>query len=1177
MPEPLPDPNPVADSTCTVCGATMTAGGKCIQCLLRLALEVDSLEEDPLFDTLRWHGFGDYDIIEEIARGGMGVVYRARQRSLEREVALKMILAGELAGRKALRMFQIEAQAAANLHHPNIVPVYEIGEHEMQNYFTMRYVPGGRTVADWAATQRENPRAIGAVVAKIARAVAHAHERGVLHCDIKPSNVLWDPRGEPLVTDFGLAKLLDRAEPAMTYTAIVGSPSYMAPEQVDQKAGSITTATDVYGIGALLYEMLSGHPPFEGGSALEILRKVSQDSPRTITSVPGDLRVICMKCLEKRPKDRYSTAAALADDLDRFVRGEPVSAAPMTWTHTLWCWALRKPRSAALLLLCALSILFGMTGIIMQWLATERANRVQSQALERVRWQEIEQWQKEGNVSPALSYLAKLVRQKPTHWQAAMYAMSIVDQTSLAVPAGPNIIPMTASTASARLSADGSYIITAGSDAFVRLWETRSGEETQKIAMKSPVTGIATGTFVPLALATQNGEILVLPGLDQECVNLPRTVTGPVKKVLFSANGRLLGAMSNSRIEVWSMDALTSVPRGVNLEEPANGMILSADGSHVICWSKSKVRVWNASTFKELWNLPANEVIYNATLSANGRTLAVIDGNYQVRIWDVLKGTEVNTVESPLTSIRQVGLSHDGSRLTMGGAGNELLLYDTKSGLPMNVATKHHYNVRNIVTDIQGKYVYSYGMDDSLCVSDALTGESVIAAVQIGQVQDEGDIHPSTDGRTILVHNRVKKPFHETLSVWQGTYRKQPIQKKVEGQRDFYFSRVSTDGRVGCLGLNPGDRCYVYELSTGKVLLDRKTNGDPYVTLFSPDMSKCYALTANGWLHGWSIATGKELWPPNQQPGKIRPAVITDDGTRIIAGHNDGHIRIYDAETGQVMRELDHPGEVKTLRLAPGGRELLLSGSTDRLAHIWDLRTGMKLQTLEGHRHTIIASGWSPDARFVATASYDRTARLWSVETGQCIGAPMKHQAWLSHLEFSPDGRLIATACRDGKARLWSAKTSQPASQWMEQGSTCETVRFTHDGAALLIRDHSGFRFWETERAEPITIHYAEPVSGGMGMDSESYRSIMNADGSQVFLASSMNYGALWNVSQPRMAAPAWFPDFIEALAGLNFDHPETANDRRNEWLKLKEKLLKAGDEGVFGQWARKTLSVVPQ
>jgi serine/threonine protein kinase len=212
----------------------------------------------------------------------MGVVYRARQLRLNREVALKMILAGELAGPESLRMFQREAHAAANLHHPNIVPVYEIGEHEFQPYFTMRLVSGGRTIAHWAATRRGHWREIAEAAAKAARAVAFAHNHGVLHRDLKPSNILWDDTAGPQVTDFGLAKLLDETDGSLTVSArVFGSPNYMAPEQAGGRNAEITTATDVYGLGAVLYELLAGRPPFRGTSALDTIRRGADEAPAT--------------------------------------------------------------------------------------------------------------------------------------------------------------------------------------------------------------------------------------------------------------------------------------------------------------------------------------------------------------------------------------------------------------------------------------------------------------------------------------------------------------------------------------------------------------------------------------------------------------------------------------------------------------------------------------------------------------------------------------------------------------------------------------------------------------------------------------------------------------------------------------------------------------------------------
>jgi WD40 repeat protein len=366
--------------------------GLCSRCLLDLgrprhgsssAADFPGASDELLTNSQVRH-FGDYELLHEIARGGMGVVYRARQISLNRPVALKMILAGELAGRDSLGRFQREAHAAASLHHPNIVPVYEIGEHELQHYFTMRLVPGGRNIADWAVAQRGNWRGIAAAAAKAARAVDHAHTRGVLHRDLKPSNILWDDEAGPQVTDFGLAKLLDETDPALTRTVhAIGTPSYMAPEQMGAKEVEITTATDVYGLGAVLYELLSGKPPFSGPSALETMRRAAEETPASLPGVPKDLHTVCLKCLAKAPDDRYPSAAALAEDLERFSRGEPVSAVPLTTVQATWRWARRQPRLAALIVLCAVSLLAGIAGITWQWQKAERARHGERAALQR--------------------------------------------------------------------------------------------------------------------------------------------------------------------------------------------------------------------------------------------------------------------------------------------------------------------------------------------------------------------------------------------------------------------------------------------------------------------------------------------------------------------------------------------------------------------------------------------------------------------------------------------------------------------------------------------------------------------------------------------------------------------------------------------------------------------------
>lgn len=282
-----------------------------------------------------WNGtglprvFGDYELQEELGRGGMGVVYKAWEKALERHVALKMILRGEHASGVDLARFRGEAQSAAGLSHPNIVPVYQVGEHEGQAYFSMKYIEG-TTLARQMAAGPLPPREAARLLLNVTRAVHHAHQNGILHRDLKPANLLIDLAGEPHVTDFGLAKRVEGG-PSLTGTgAIVGTPSYMAPEQALGNTGPATPATDVYSLGAILYEMLTGRPPFLAATAVDTLLLVRSEEPvrpRLLNPrIDPDLDLICRKCLEKRPQHRYQTAAGLADDLQAFLQGEPVSA-----------------------------------------------------------------------------------------------------------------------------------------------------------------------------------------------------------------------------------------------------------------------------------------------------------------------------------------------------------------------------------------------------------------------------------------------------------------------------------------------------------------------------------------------------------------------------------------------------------------------------------------------------------------------------------------------------------------------------------------------------------------------------------------------------------------------------------------------------------------------------------
>lgn len=320
-------------------------------------------EADKILDGRHIVYFGDYELQDVVARGAMGVVYRARQSSLKRIVALKMIRSTLLASEADVARFRTEAEAAGSLDHPNIVPIYEIGEFQDQHYFSMKLIEGG-TLRDHLDGLRKDPRAAARLVSTVARAVHHAHQRGILHRDLKPGNILLDESGEPLVTDFGLAKQLESVSSATISGQIMGTPGYMAPEQAKGGGKNLTTAADVYALGAILYELLTGTPPHKGDSIMDTLKLVAEaepTAPRQLdSSIDRDLETIALKCLEKDPARRYVSTHDMANDLDRWLRGEPIEARPVGSLERALKWIRRKPAPAAAvatIIVAALSIL----------------------------------------------------------------------------------------------------------------------------------------------------------------------------------------------------------------------------------------------------------------------------------------------------------------------------------------------------------------------------------------------------------------------------------------------------------------------------------------------------------------------------------------------------------------------------------------------------------------------------------------------------------------------------------------------------------------------------------------------------------------------------------------------------------------------------------------------------
>jgi tetratricopeptide (TPR) repeat protein/tRNA A-37 threonylcarbamoyl transferase component Bud32 len=425
----------IADApSCPRCDSSShVAGGLCVGCLLQSGLDPDGeCEPEALLNALaeinlpdqNWR-LGNYEILEEIGRGGMGVIYRARQRHSRRIVAVKRVLSYHSDSHETLARFRREAQAAASLDHPNILPIYEVSESEDGlPFFSMKFAPGGN-LQEVGPALRNDPRQCVALVAKVARAVQHAHAKGILHRDLKPGNILLDARGEPLVSDFGLAKWLDTTSELTRTLTIFGTPGYIAPEQAGGPAAELKPTADVYSLGAILFDLLAGRPPFLGAHALSVIRQAAEfPAPklRTLSKIADrDLETICAHCLDRDPKLRYPSAHDLAEDLERWLEGQPIIARRVSPAERVWRWSRRNQRLAATIGTCL--ILGGVLGgVQIQSRLATRAAVAATHSIAVAPLLDLETAQFDSKLSAALA--AALQRELATYGPARVAALS---------------------------------------------------------------------------------------------------------------------------------------------------------------------------------------------------------------------------------------------------------------------------------------------------------------------------------------------------------------------------------------------------------------------------------------------------------------------------------------------------------------------------------------------------------------------------------------------------------------------------------------------------------------------------------------------------------------------------------------------------------------------------------
>jgi hypothetical protein len=705
----------------------------CSRCLLEAGLS--GLQTEPVAEggANKSHlgRFGNYELLEEVGHGGMGVVYRARDLTLNREVALKLMLAGQFAGERDVKRFRSEAQAAARLDHPNIVPIYEFGELEGRPFLSMRFVDGTNLAAQLAG-QPMDPRRIAQLMSTLARAIHYAHQRGVLHRDLKPANVLIDSAGQPHVTDLGLAKCLDSMEGLTLSGAAVGSPNYMAPEQAAGHPERLTTAADIYSLGAIMYELLTGRPPFRADTPLETMRKVMDEPPLAPHLLhefsDRDLETICLKCMQKEPERRYPSALALAEDLERWLQHQPIEARPVGIPERAWLWARRKPYQALMLAAAmatpaALLLTLAVANVRVR-AAHHETQLKAAESLHRLAQLNVATGNHlvgDGDWGSALLWFVEALRLEQGDPRLEEIHRRRIGAVMRMGPRISQIFVSEGLLNSAELSGDATRMVTTSLDGTVRLWDVATGQPVL-LPLAHP-GGVASAWFTRqgghiLSLASDNS-LRVWDARTGEPVGTPRQLTtSKPKSTDLSDDGRWFAAPEEKGAEVF--EAVTMSPRRPPL--PLLG--------------------------------PADSVRF----SPGGHLLAVAESAGIVRLWDMMSDPPTNRVLHLPKQATSLGFDPSGGKLAILFDSVSLQLWDVQTGLPQGAPMVHPEKVYCVEFRPDGRWLATACWDGLVRLWDVESCKLARAPATRHRSQD-GQIHP---GRFAPDHRHLGE-FHSDL------------------------------------------------------------------------------------------------------------------------------------------------------------------------------------------------------------------------------------------------------------------------------------------------------------------------------------------------------------------------------------------------------------------------------